>query len=72
MSRKSIVYRVIYSFAINYRDPNNLDSTDFIDPTDEVYNKTIGNIVPHKNYSELVIPEPLIVDTLVGVSGIIN
>lgn len=71
-----IVYRVIYSFAINYRAQlthlcYELDSSDFIDPTDIVYNQTITNIVERKNYTDLVIPEPLIADTVVGVISIL-
>ena len=66
--RSFIVYRVIYAFAINYRNIKNLDSSDFIDPTDTVYNQTIQNIVPRTNFTDLVIPEPLIADTVVGVT----
>lgn len=62
-----IVYRVIYAFSVNYRGSKNKDSNDFIDPTDDVYNQTIRNVAAHMNYTDLVIPEPLIADTVVGV-----
>lgn len=64
-----IVYRVIYALAINYRNIKNLDSSDFIDPSDSVYNQTIQNIVPRYNYTDLVIPQALIIDIVVGVKN---
>lgn len=63
-----IVYRVIYAFAVNYRTSINKDSSDFIDPTDQVYNETVRNVVTRMNYTDFVVPEPLIADTVIGVS----
>lgn len=63
-----IVYRVIYAFAVNYRTSKNKDSSDFIDPTDEVYNQTLRSIMGRINYTDLIIPQPLIADTVVGVN----
>jgi hypothetical protein len=60
------VFRVIYSFALKYNQKL-LDPSDYIDPTDDVLNASLGAIIPHDNYTQLILPAPLMVDTVIGV-----
>ena len=71
----NLVYRVYYSFGLCKNDQS-YDSTDFVDPNDMIYNKTLSCLTPisvvirNKTLEELPIfrSSAVVLETIVGVS----
>lgn len=51
--QKKLIYRIFYAMGIK-KNSLGLDTSDFYDPTDSVYNMTIKSIVPRDDYNQYI------------------